>query len=379
MSTQGIREDLKAYLDGELPEERAAEVRHAIEFDPSLREETESFGRIGDSLRNMTIGPEPRGAEAARAASVTQKKWWLTASAGIAAAAACLLIAMVVVRGVDRGMSETAAPDLASEVDLKEQQGKAPAGTLLSEDIVGRPLKTLGGAAPEATVESPRAEADRAVVRTGNLSLRVANLKQSETKATSLVKSWGGYVEDSESSDLESEHPSMLLTLRVPEAHFETALTKFEELGVRTAKSVTGKDVTAQLVDMDARLKNLRAQEETYRQILGHSNKVGEVLSVQQHLSEIRGEIEAMAASRQSMAKLAALSTISLTLQQRPAAKELQGDAGWASDAWASATQTLGDAFKALSVAVIWAFVYAPLWLPIAFFGRVLARRVARR
>ncbi|MBA3727132.1 MAG: DUF4349 domain-containing protein, partial [Armatimonadetes bacterium] len=201
----------------------------------------------------------------------------------------------------------------------------------------------------------------------------------SEGKITALVKAWGGFIEDSESSDLETEHPSMLMTVRVPEAHFETALKKFEELGVRTAKSVSGKDVTAQLVDMDARLKNLRAQEETYRQILRHANKVGEVLAVQQHLSDIRGEIESMDASRQSIAKLAALSTISVTFQQRPAAKDLQGDAGWATDAWASATQALDGAFKALSVAVIWVFVYAPIWLPVAFFGWVIARRVARR
>nr|MBA3725992.1 zf-HC2 domain-containing protein [Armatimonadota bacterium] len=182
MSAQDVREDLKAYLDGELAEDRAAEVRRAIEEDSSLLGQAEFLQRIGSSLQSMNMGPEPTGGEVARTVSLTPKRRWLSAPLGIAAAVACLLIGIVVVRGLNRMIvkrisfstwSEETAPDSVAPADLKE--GQAPTGlerqTLKSKDEGIRPSMP-------AAAES----LDRAVVRTGTLSLRVANLEQSEGK-----------------------------------------------------------------------------------------------------------------------------------------------------------------------------------------------------
>ena len=47
-----IREDLKAFLDGELTEERMAEVRSALDTDASLRAEVEEMQKITQSIKS---------------------------------------------------------------------------------------------------------------------------------------------------------------------------------------------------------------------------------------------------------------------------------------------------------------------------------------
>ncbi|MES1227991.1 MAG: zf-HC2 domain-containing protein, partial [Armatimonadota bacterium] len=70
-----IREDLKAYLDGELSPERAEEVRLALLQDEDLRQEYEfmklltkeiqssakEHGVTGEEVVTVKIAPKPRG------------------------------------------------------------------------------------------------------------------------------------------------------------------------------------------------------------------------------------------------------------------------------------------------------------------------------
>lgn len=58
-----IREDLKAYLDGELAPERAEEVRGAIEADPAMQLEVQFMKLLGASIREASPLPPVQGGE----------------------------------------------------------------------------------------------------------------------------------------------------------------------------------------------------------------------------------------------------------------------------------------------------------------------------
>lgn len=60
-----IREDLKAFVDGELAPERMDEVRRAVEADPALQQEVEYMRLLGMEIRRMAAEPEIVGKEAA--------------------------------------------------------------------------------------------------------------------------------------------------------------------------------------------------------------------------------------------------------------------------------------------------------------------------
>ena len=378
MTNEDIREDLKAFLDGELSPERTQVVQTAIESDPSMREEAEYMSLISKSIKQFATVPSPSTDAAEKVvARYRKRKWWLSPLGLTTVAASMFFIGFLIfptaanMREVARQRA-TGAPygGIAPGAKLN-QMAPAEDQSLRETDAKSAAPALTGVAGGVELLDVPRQ-----VIRRATLGIRVVSAEESEKKVTSLVNGWGGFVQDTQSYNLDSESPQVVLTLRVPAKHFDHALVEFESLGVRTEKTITGEDVTAQMADMDARLKNLKAQELTYRQILGQAKKVGEVLEVQQYLTDIRGQIESLEAQLKSTRNLATLSIITLTLQQRPSENESPKDKGWADDTWANAVNGLRAAFQAVGRAIITTFVYAPIWLPLVIIVWLLARRM---
>ena len=73
-------------------------------------------------------------------------------------------------------------------------------------------------------------------------------------------------------------------------------------------------DVTQQHVDLEARLKNLQAEEVRLRRFLDKATKVSEMLVIQRELSRVRGEIESMQAQIAYLDRQTAMATLSLAL-----------------------------------------------------------------
>ncbi len=91
-----LRDDLKAYLDGELPPPRMAEMREAIERDPDLAREANLLRAIGEGIRSAAPQPAPAGLEETLAAlnRGARRPWWVLA-APMAVAAAGVAVFMV--------------------------------------------------------------------------------------------------------------------------------------------------------------------------------------------------------------------------------------------------------------------------------------------
>src|SRR5688572_24188100 len=60
-----IREDLKAFVDGELSPERMAEVQAAIDSDPALKQEADYMRMLGIEIKKLAAEPAVAGKEAA--------------------------------------------------------------------------------------------------------------------------------------------------------------------------------------------------------------------------------------------------------------------------------------------------------------------------
>jgi hypothetical protein len=209
----------------------------------------------------------------------------------------------------------------------------------------------------------------RAVIRNASLQVRVENVEQAERKVNAYVASRGGFVVSSESSDLNEASATISLKIRIPVADFDSAMLTFESLGRRLSKKVSGEDVTAQLVDLDARLKIMRAQEDSFRNMLAKASTQNEALDLQTRIMELRGQIESLGAQRKSTGDLAALSTIELSLVGQTKGIVDTEDKGWAQESWNSATNVLGSLVRGLGTLGIFLLVLAPIWLPLGLLG----------
>ena len=129
----------------------------------------------------------------------------------------------------------------------------------------------------------------------------------------SIAAAHGGFVAASSTSSVDKARAGDL-TVRVPSDRFDAARRDLAALGKVEYQALRGEDVSGQLVDYDARLKSLTAQEEALRGLLGKATAVGEVLQVQNSLFDVRQQIEQLSAQKQNLEQAASLATIQVSV-----------------------------------------------------------------
>jgi hypothetical protein len=152
-------------------------------------------------------------------------------------------------------------------------------------------------------------------VKTAHLELSVTNNAR-VTKATEaanhIAESNGGFVASTDAAKGEGRQTT--LTLRVPVDRYDAALTELRRLGKVSSETLGGKDVTSTLVDLDARLRTLRAQEEALNALVSKARTVGETLEVAREAANVRMQIEQLAAQQAQLSDQADYATIDVRI-----------------------------------------------------------------
>jgi len=170
------------------------------------------------------------------------------------------------------------------------------------------------GGAPTTTPGDSAITGDRIdVIRTGTFSLEVEDIDASLTKITNVVKSQGGYVSGSYRYT-DTSTPYLTVTFRVPAASFDAAVLALRAEGTILSEQISTYEVTMQLVDLEARLRNLRASETALLELMTRATTVSDVLAVQTQLTSVRSDIESYDAQRATIADQVAMTTISVTI-----------------------------------------------------------------
>lgn len=163
---------------------------------------------------------------------------------------------------------------------------------------------------------------ERKIIRDADINLEVAAPAEGQRKLAAIAEAHGGFVVTSESKlqdyAARDSQPVEIVTvqLRVPASRFDAALAEIRAVGTRVrAEKQTGKDVTEEFIDLDARLRTQRALEAQFLEIMKRADKVSDALEVQTQLATVRNEIERVEGRRRFLENQAALSTINATLQ----------------------------------------------------------------
>ena len=276
---------------------------------------------------------------------------------------AVLLLPLLAVLAVACATASPAALDSADGGARGEDGGS---------DRVGVPFAE----APSA-VEAP---ADGAlIVRTGRLRLEVTDLPGAVQAAEGVVAGVGGYVAGSQAENTGTRQ-SATITFRVPAERWDEALQGLRGLAERVvAENTEAVDVTAQVVDLDARIANLRASEAALQEIMNRAGTIQSVLEVQRELSNVRGQIEQLTAQRQHLAEQAAYGTL-VTSFELPLVAVTAAQEGW--DVATEIDNALADLVlvgqRVATVGIWLAVVVLPVLLPFLLLVFV-AHRLRRR
>lgn len=163
-----------------------------------------------------------------------------------------------------------------------------------------------------------------------------------------IARRHGGFVLSSETTGDESRRGT--LTIRVPAQTFETALRQLGELGDVGHSSVSGEDVSQEFIDLQARVRNLRAQETVLLRLMERAESIADTIRVQNELTEIQLEIERLRGRLRYLEDRTSLSTITVRITELGAAATEPSDAGTLQRAWQVARDTTGAIVSGLLI-----------------------------
>lgn len=178
-----------------------------------------------------------------------------------------------------------------------------------------------------------------------------------------LAEEMGGFVVSSGLSTLRlangDEVPQASITFRVPAEKFQESLSQVRSMASRVNEErIQGQDVTEEYVDLQARLRNLRAAEKQLQEIMDQATRTEDVLHVYRELTNIRGEIERLQGRIRYLEQAAAMSSITVGLVPDEAAQPLR-IGGWEPKGVVrDALQALIRTLQGLVTVVIWLIVY---------------------
>jgi hypothetical protein len=167
------------------------------------------------------------------------------------------------------------------------------------------------------------------IVRTGSVSLQVTDLAAALSRAEGIVTATGGYIAAGQRSG-DGERATASVTYRIPVAAFETTLASLRAVGSKLlSEQVSSEEVTAQVVDLGARITNLRASEAALQKIMDQATKIADILEVQAQLTATREEIERLVAQQDNLTQQASLATLTVAFSLPPTVAVETVQQGW--------------------------------------------------
>lgn len=230
---------------------------------------------------------------------------------------------------------------------------------------------------PEADVEN------RLVIQESNVSLLVKDVVETRNNILEYASSSGGYMVNT-STRSPQDAPTATLVIRIPSAKLQEALDYFHSLSIKVvSENLTGRDVTDQYVDIEARLATYEKTKSKFESILDQATKISDITSLTREIISIQGRIDSLKGQQDSLEKNAQLAKLTIYLSTDEMALPYAPSETFRPNIiFKLAVRSLvGFARKLVSV-VIWLGVYSVIWVPalaVYIFGRKwLAKRRAK-
>jgi hypothetical protein len=235
-----------------------------------------------------------------------------------------------------------------------------------------------GGGQPGTGGDQVALVDDAKIVRTGTLQLTVADTAKAVSAGRDLIRNLGGYIGGSQ-QERNGDEVVASVTYRIPVASWEDALGGLRGLGTEVGEKTDAVEVTGQLVDLDARIRNLKASEAALVGYAQNAPKVSDLLEIEARLTDTRGQIERLTAQQAQLSDQAAYATLTVTFGTDVVAV-IQTSQRWdpAAEVDRATATLIGMGQAVVSFLIVFAIVWVPLILVISIIG-LIALVVARR
>ena len=154
------------------------------------------------------------------------------------------------------------------------------------------------------------------IIYTANLSLESKDYDAARAALDAALAEAGGYLESSSEYSDAGDSRSVSLTYRVPQQNYENFLAAVAEAGNVTYKNQQADDVTAQYLDVETRLENLKAQRTRLQQLQQQADNLSDLLEIESSLSDVQYQIESWQSQLDWYSNQVSCCTVYITLNE---------------------------------------------------------------
>ncbi len=164
--------------------------------------------------------------------------------------------------------------------------------------------KPMGGAEGEAL--------QRMLIKRASLTIAAADVNAAAKAAEALAKDAGGYVESTNTND-----DGATLYLRVPSDKLDEVMGKLARLGKETNRNISADDVTGEVLDTEATLKNKKILRDRLRNLLDRAKDVQDVIAIEEQLTRVQSQIDSMESRLKNLRSRVAMSSIHFQVDKK--------------------------------------------------------------
>jgi hypothetical protein len=232
--------------------------------------------------------------------------------------------------------------------------------------------------------DGQEAPLQRKVVQTGYLDIIVPDFDAAHEELKELFALHKAIIVKSEFTGSAGARRGATWTVRVPVDNFQTFVDEFVHLGKPVRHSTEAQDVTEEYVDLEARIKNLKAEEEGLNGLLKKAQSTADILGFRRQISDIRGNIERAEGRLNVLSRLTTYSTVYLSMREEkdytpPESPHAPTFAAAVQGTWDDSLGVLGRFGKAVSLFAVALAPWLPLLVPPVLAVAWHIRRTRRR
>ncbi|MER5182734.1 DUF4349 domain-containing protein [Streptomyces sp. NPDC002896] len=210
------------------------------------------------------------------------------------------------------------ANDSAGSSSDSADKGALPAAGDAKEGAAGSQADSGSGEQAGDKATSPPKLTGTHIIRTASLTVLVKDVPKALDEARSAAEGAGGIVGNETTTRDEDSREESRVVLRVPTERYEDVLTELQGTGKLMERKVKAQDVTDQVVDVESRIKTMRASVERVRELMDKATKLSDVVALEGQLSSRQADLEALLAQQASLKDRTSLATITLTFYENP-------------------------------------------------------------
>ena len=191
----------------------------------------------------------------------------------------------------------------------------------------------------------------RKLIRNAELNVQTLEFDRFLSSLYSKLNALGGYIEANSVDGRGGGMRYANMVLRVPAEKLDEFLAEVDGLGNVTRREEALADVTDQYTDTEAMLASLRTEYETLLGLLSKAEKLEDIITLQDRLSDVRYRMESLEARLRSYDSQIAYSRVSLYVNEvrRETAVEQETFGDEVSRRFNESLQDVGDAFTSFA------------------------------